>query len=164
MFDPKEPVRANRAISVRDLARAPRVVLDEVEWNGEIVVLTRHGRMAAILAPLPDRTLVEVSADPAKRRAADTEHTTSPAENPEPEWLELTSLQREILIQCLENHPMPFSLNDLARRHGVRDASINVSALEMDGYIDRSIRGNRLTPGGVAAARWLAAQDAGPPS
>jgi antitoxin (DNA-binding transcriptional repressor) of toxin-antitoxin stability system len=160
VFDPSEPIRAARVVSVRDLARAPGEVIDDVEWNGGLVVLSRRGRMAAILAPLPERTIVEIVGPERDDPRPLGSSTAGEPEPPDPEWLALPSIKRDILTSALGNHPMPFSLNDLAARHGVRDTSVNVSQLELDGYVERGRRGNRLTGRGVDAARWLAREQA----
>lgn len=169
MCGQQEPVRASRAVSVRELGRAPAALLDEVEWNGEVIVLTRHGRMAALVTPIPDRTVIDISRTPnilpnngRGGTQADRSDPREPAE-PDPEWLELTELQRAMLLEAFANYPMPFSLNHLASVFGV-DKIGQVTHLETDGYVERTLRGNLVTRKGAAAARWLARSDPAPSS
>ena len=174
MFDPNETIRATRAVAVRDLARTARALIDQVELNGDVFVLTRYGRMVALLAPIPDRAFIGIeNVDASGEERSDATRKTGRARReraqpepiqPDPDWLELDSIKRAILVEVLENHPMPFSLNPLAQRHGVEAMSIAITRLENDDYIERSMRGNRLTPKGVEAARWLARSDASAPS
>ena len=156
MFDPKEPVRARRAIAVRDLARSAGSLINEIERDESVFVVSRYGRMVAVLAPLPERTIVEVCGQPEPSshlpRYGDLPEADS---EPEPEWLDLSPLGQEILLDALDAAPMPFILNDHAARHGARETGIEYSGLELGGYVETNERGRRLTERGLAAAGWI---------
>jgi len=138
------------------LARSPGALIDEVEWNGEIFVLSRHGRMVAILAPLPERTVVEISGPEPRQRLDRGDYLKLQTEaEQEPDWLDLSPIGREILLDALDAAPMPFILNDHAARHGARETGIEYSGLELGGYVETNERGRRLTERGLAAARWI---------
>lgn len=146
MFDPKRAVRATRPVSMRDLSRSAGALIDEIEQNGSVFVLSRHGQMVAVLAPLPERTVVEFTG---------TEWPEEIEEEIEadPEWGDLDDIRRAVLRCAAAAHPMPFGLNEMP--FGASELAVAVGRLELDGLIERSLAGRRLTRDGLAAARWL---------
>jgi len=159
--DKRLPVRANRAVSVRELMRTASALIDEVEVDGNIFALCRRGRMVALLTPLPERIMVEFRG-PAPRETADLE----PEPDVQPEWLELGPAADDLLLRALESYPMPFSLEGMA--HTASEIGIGLGRLELDGLIELTRSGRRITPQGLATARVLArrldSRETAPPS
>jgi len=127
-------------------------LIDEIERDGSVFVLSRYGRMVAVLAPLPDRTILEFSGPGWAEETANHEDI-----EPQPEWLNFDDAQRAILREGAEKYPMPFGLSGLG--FDVRRVAIAMVRLELEGLIDRMIGGQKLTRAGVAAARWLDTED-----
>lgn len=152
MFDPKRAIRASRPVSMRDLSRSAGALIDEIELNGSVFVLSRHGRMVAVLAPLPERTVVEFKGS---EWPAEVEADIAP----EATWSELDDIERAVLRSAAEAHPMPFGLNGMP--FAASELGRALGRLELDGFIERSLSGRRLTREGLAAARWLDSLDVG---
>lgn len=139
-------VRASRAVTVKELARSVSAVLREVEVDGKVVVLSRRGRMIALLSPLPERMIIDLNGE-----------TPSTAEEPDenaPEF-ELEPLEVELLIDAMSGYPMPFSMGSFSRKHpgGVSATAIAFSRLERKGLVENGTRGRELTAMGLAVAR-----------
>ena len=51
---------ADRCIPIRELSRSTGEVIDEVERDGKVFAVSRHGRMVALVMPLPERLIIEI--------------------------------------------------------------------------------------------------------
>ncbi len=51
---------ADRCIPIRELSRSTGEVIDEVERDGRVFAVSRHGRMVALVMPLPERLIIEI--------------------------------------------------------------------------------------------------------
>lgn len=154
MSEPEQilPVRANRVVSMRELARSAAALVDEIELNGSVFAIGRRGRMVALLTPLSERTIVEF-AGPGMGEAIEAE----PEVEIFPEWLEMGTVANDILLRALETYPRTFSIEGLGHEAG--ELAISFSRLELAGLTDRTITGGRkLTPEGLATARLLASR------
>lgn len=143
-------VRARRAVSARELARSTGALLKEVELDEAVFVVGTRGRMVALLMPLPERTLVEVSGSAyGESRDDDVESEFRP------EWLELSAVQRDAISMAASAPTGFLSLSGLSSRYDPPTAAIAVSGLELGGFLKRAAGGLRITVGGRAAAEWL---------
>jgi antitoxin (DNA-binding transcriptional repressor) of toxin-antitoxin stability system len=152
MFDPKGAVKATRPVSMRELSRSAGMLIDEIEQNGSIFVLSRHGRMVAVLAPLPERTVIEFTG---------TEWPEEIEQEAEIDlkWRDLDEIQRTIFREALDAHPMPFGIGGLP--FPPSPLAIALGTLELRGLVERIGAGRKLTPKGLTAARWLDSGEAG---
>ena len=157
------PVQAATVVSIRELVRSASRLIDRVERDGEIIALGRYGRMVAVLAPVPERMTVDFEGS---RRTTAPDDDGGPEEVDLPDWLEQDEIPRRILREALRAHPMPFSPNDF--RVPIDRVWVALTRLELANFVERTLRGNRLTPRGVAAARTLEArldkENGSPPS
>ena len=164
MFDPMETVKASRAVGLRELVRTARSLIDEIEMNGSVFVISKYGRMVAVLAPVPERTMVEFLGPGLGDGARVVERPIEAR----PEWAELDNLQCRILRTALGNHPMPWQRalldDDNEDAPDARSLSIAQTCIELGGYMERSGSGWKLTREGLAAARWLDSTHASAPS
>src|SRR5437870_5791381 len=147
MFDPKETVKAARAVTLRELVRTAGSLIDEIEMHGNVFALSKYGRMVALvefIGPGLDDD-VKVHEGPMDAR---------------PEWLELDHLQRRILQTAWGNHPMPWQTALLYgdESEPAPDPSTlgrGLVGIELRRLMERIGSGWNLTRDGVAAARWL---------
>lgn len=149
LFDPARPVKANRAVSVRELARDTAALIAAIERDGTVIALSRYGRMVALLTPLPDRIAVEFAGSDPRPDAAEQDASIAVR----PEWLELGPVAENILLHAAENHPMPFEFGNLPHAGGALLGAM--TRLEMAGLVKRFCPGNRLTSEGLATATAL---------
>src|SRR6266568_5592262 len=94
MMEPIRPIKASRAVSMRELSRSISSLMNEVELNGSLFVLSRYGRMVAVLAPIPERAVLEFSG--ADWPESDFEDDAGSVQVREA-WSELTDQQRIVL-------------------------------------------------------------------
>lgn len=153
MREPNHPIRADRVVSMRELAQSAARLIAEIEQDGSVFVLSRHGRMVAVLAPLPERTIVEFEGEVAPQ-------VIEVEGEPDPRWDELDECETVILLTALESYPMPFGVGGLSLP--VNRLGAALGGLELRGFIERIGAGRRLTREGLAAARWLDSRDAAP--
>jgi antitoxin (DNA-binding transcriptional repressor) of toxin-antitoxin stability system len=152
-FDPEKLVRAQRVVSVRDLARGSGKIIDEVERNEAVFVLGRHGRMVALITPLPERTIVEIEGRDWLSAQKDAEQVRVDVPDA---WKMFTEIDRAILATGLDHYPTVFPLSELAKR-GTSAVSVRLTHLEMDDLVERTFVGRRLTAEGREAAMWVRA-------
>lgn len=128
---------AARCISVRELGRSTGLLIDEVERDGKSFVISRYGRMVALVVPLPDRLVFEFS-DGIEGLAE------CPGEEIDLEELNLNELEREIVKDAAT---VPFwSPED--RPDFTRDVvalATSLGRLELKGLIERTRGGRRAT-------------------
>jgi len=144
-----EVVRARRTVSIRELARAAGALLNEIELEDAVFVVGRHGRMVALLSPLPERTVVEVIGSP-------RDHATEAELEVRSEWLELSTVQRDAISMAASAPTGFLSLNSLCSRYDPTTVAIAANGLELGGLLEMTYGGRRITAQGRAAAEWLA--------
>jgi hypothetical protein len=149
--DPQGIVRAQRTVSVRDLARGAGKMIDEIELNRSAFVLSRYGRMVALICPLPERTVVEITGPPEPGARAEEE---APTEEPD-RWRHFDDVQKLLLARGLDAYPKSFSLEGTG--FDASKVAVAFSNLELAGLADLE-RGRRLTQLGYEAARWVGAR------
>jgi antitoxin (DNA-binding transcriptional repressor) of toxin-antitoxin stability system len=154
-MDPIRPIKASRAVSMRELSRSISSLVDEIEMNGSLFVLSRYGRMVAVLAPIPERAVLEFSGN--DWPAADLEEAAGGVEI-RGEWGELTPEQRTVLSHAAEDHPANLYVSAL--RIPASPLAVSISRPELAGLLERNISGWKATIQGLAAARWLDSEDA----
>jgi antitoxin (DNA-binding transcriptional repressor) of toxin-antitoxin stability system len=76
-MEPIRVIKASRAVSLRELSRKIAPLVDEVELEGSVFVLSRYGRMVAVLAPIPERTVLEFSGRAGPSRISSWQRVTS---------------------------------------------------------------------------------------
>ncbi len=54
------PLTAAACLPLRDLVRSPGAVMNAVERDGKIIAISRYGRLAALLVPVPERLVLEI--------------------------------------------------------------------------------------------------------
>ena len=152
-------IKAKRSVSVRELQRSAASLVDDVELHGSLFVLSRYGRMVAVLAPIPERTVLEFGGrnwpDPR------VEEETNRVEIRE-EWAELDDAQRTVLRHAAADHPARLYISGVTLP--VSPLNVAVSRLELMGLLERVVGGWKATVDGLAAARWLDRAEAAPPS
>ena len=153
------PVRAARAVSVKELSRGVAAVIKEVEFDGHVVVVSRRGTMVALVTPLPERTVVEFRSEPRTTDDDLEEVIEDPASIPV-----LEPLAKKLLAAALAAHPMPVALGGFAYDEscGASAAAVAFGQLELEGFIENGMRGRRLTREGLKVARWLDSRDEAP--
>ena len=153
MFDSKHPIKAQRVVSMRELAQSAARLIAEVERDSSIFVRSRHGQMVAVIGPLPGRTVVEfVGKDPPPFVDEEVEM--------DPQWADLDEQHMAVLRTALQSHPMPFGVDGMPIP--VNRLGAALGGLELSGLIERIGAGRRLTREGLAAARWLDSRDGAP--
>jgi hypothetical protein len=158
--EPVRVVKASRAVSARELAKGARSLIDEIERDGSVFVLSRYGRMVAVLAPIPERTILEFSGPGWNDEDEDCAAPDELADPPD--GLVLDEIQRAVLRNAAQAHPMPFGVGGMP--FDVSSLAVALTKLERKGLIGRIGAGRKLTRDGLAAARWLDSAEAAPPS
>jgi antitoxin (DNA-binding transcriptional repressor) of toxin-antitoxin stability system len=151
LFERSGTVQASGVVSVRQLARSASGLIDRVERDGDVIALCRYDRMVAILAPLPEKIVVEFEGSGSSPRLPNEDCDVERLELPE--WLENRKEAQAILLRALDAHPMPFSNEGLPSPIG--DTLGAMTHLELGGFSERTLRGTFLTRLGIAAARVL---------
>jgi antitoxin (DNA-binding transcriptional repressor) of toxin-antitoxin stability system len=158
-MEPIRVIKASRAVSLRELTRKIAPLVDEVELHGSLFVLSRYGRMVAVLAPIPERTVLEFAGRDWPE--PDFEEVTDRVEVREG-WAELSAAQRIVLRRAAEGHPSRLRASEVSLPASSLGAAIG--RLELVGLLERVVGGWKATVGGLAAARWLDSVEAAPPS
>lgn len=143
-----EVTMAARCIPIRELSRSTGELIDEVERDGKVFAVSRHGRMVALVMPLPERLVIEFENG--------TPLSTIDAEEVALDGLELSCLAREFLIDAAStptgnwNAPETAYLADRKALFGALDE------LDLNGLTEEfSATGRRITKKGRAVARAL---------
>jgi len=150
LFNPSFPIEAAAAVPIRELSRSPARLIDRVERDGEVIALCRYGRLVAVLAPLPERMVVNFETPVSDR----SDVTDDAVEVEIPEWVENSEAAQAVLGAALESHPMPYHV-DSVRHHTSKAVLVAKSKLELAGFGHQAWRGSFLTPLGLAAARMF---------
>lgn len=151
---PGEPVRW---VTARELARCAGDLLDEVAAEGSTVLVTRHGRPAALLAPVPRgagaRWIPRRVRKPGPEPVAVTDDA---ADTDELRTIELDPFQRRILASVAERVPLVPSPGEPTERWA-KLAGIALLRLELEGLVDGGRGAYRVTAKGARLARVLSA-------
>ncbi|MGH2727845.1 MAG: type II toxin-antitoxin system Phd/YefM family antitoxin [Actinomycetota bacterium] len=93
-----EVIQAARCVPVRELSRSTGELIDQVERDGKTFAVSRHGRMVALVIPLPERLMLQFDgvAPP------DTQQVDEPDPH-ELDELELSESDRDLLIDVATN-------------------------------------------------------------
>src|SRR5437762_4134695 len=129
--DVSEPGRRTRNVTVRDLSRNTRRLLDELEETDTSFVVLRYGRPAAIISTIPEGSLDERS-------------------GPD-DLAELTAVQRMVLAAMCDGVPAEVVADRLPI--AVTEALVAIAELELAGLVARDFGSYRVTRSGAAAAR-----------
>jgi antitoxin (DNA-binding transcriptional repressor) of toxin-antitoxin stability system len=156
MMKPIRPIKASRSVSLRELSRSMSSLVDEVEMNGSIIVLSRYGRMVAVLAPIPERAVLEFSGN--EWPEFELEDTVEVRKD----WAELTEEQRVVLRHAADDHPGDLYVGGV--KIPASPLAVALSTLELAGLVERTFTGWKVTTAGLAATRWLDSVDGEPPS
>jgi antitoxin (DNA-binding transcriptional repressor) of toxin-antitoxin stability system len=128
---------------VRELARSAGSLINQIEADGSVFAVSRHGRIVALLVPLPDRLVLEFDG-PSSQSWADAD--------PECDEVELSPLQRDILIDAAST---PTGYWQIPESRDVHSALRAVGHLELAGLLDRTHGALRLTKAGRAVVKGL---------
>lgn len=131
-----------RPVSARELSRRMAQLLDEMEREGNGLVVLRYGRPCALIVP------VEPKARRAPRRVAIEEREDAPFEMPE-----LDENQRLLLTAMAAGAPDPYHPDEW--RGQVSDFATASVRLEIAGLVEQGSGGLWLTPEGELAAAKL---------
>jgi len=163
-MDKMRAIKAKRSVSVRELQRCAASLVDEVELHGSLFVLSRYGRMVAVLAPIPERTVLEFNGrdwpQPDFEEAADHVEIRG-------QWAELTDEQRIVLRHAAKDHPSRLHASAVSLPAGPLGAAIG--RLELAGFLERVVGGWKATadgsrpPDGSTARRLLLHHDSSIP-
>ena len=151
IFDTSFPIEARRAVPIRELARSASALIDRVERDGEIIALSRYGRIVAVLAPTPEKLIVAFEKEDGPTLPSENDGEVGDIELPE--WLEKSVVAQALLLRALTVHPMPYSVDGHA--FPIKDVLVAKTRLELADFGDQTWRGSFLTPLGVAAAHTL---------
>ena len=144
-----DAITAERWVSIRELSRGTGYLINEVERDGKLFVISRHGRMVALLTPLPERLIIDFE-------EGVTRVTSNEAQEVDVDALELSDLAREFLIDAASTPTGYWHAPDSAFLADQKSYYRTLNQLDMDGLTDSSSGGaRRLTNLGRAVAKAL---------
>jgi len=130
---------------MREVSRSVSGVIAEIERDGKIFAVTRHGRVVALITPLPDRLVLEFN---------DVVRSEPPDDIDEPvEPVDLTPIEEELLLNASSTPTGFCEPFDEYPAPEVSRAKFKLEAVEL---FERSIAGGyRITKNGRRVARVL---------
>lgn len=87
---------AARCVAIRELSRSTGELIDEVERDGKAFVVSRRGRMVALLVPLPEHVIIEFE----ERAPVTSAGRRQPEADVDLDALDLSELACEFLIDA----------------------------------------------------------------
>jgi prevent-host-death family protein len=152
MEGPLEPIVATGCVSIRELSRSTSELIDRVERDEAAFVISRRGRMVALVTPLPERLALEFDT---AVRAVSPDGEVPDATDVDLAALQLTELEQEFIVDASLT-PTGFWRAPTAVFVADERAYFDTLAeLEFKGLTIRSAGVNRLTKVGRSVAREL---------
>jgi len=139
--------RADRCIPIRELSRSTGEVIDEVERDGKVFAVSRHGRMIALVMPLPERLIIEIENGMPVPEIDDGDALAG---------LELGALAGQLLIDAATTHTGYWHAPETAVVTDRRALFQALDELDLTGLTEVfSATGRRITKKGRAMAKAL---------
>lgn len=138
---------ADRCIPIRELSRSTGEVIDEVERDGRVIAVSRHGRMVALVMPLPERLMLGTGND-LPRPVIEAGDVL--------DGLELGELASQFLIDAATTPTGCWRAPETAILSDRRATFRALNELDLNGLTQElSVRGRRITKRGRSVAGAL---------
>lgn len=143
---------ATTCVPVRTLSRSTAELISRVERDGDVVAVSRNGRLVAVVVPVPGTLVLETSDAHQVRSDAGVHPAVAPEE------LELSELARGFIIDAAATPTGFWTAPDLALLADERAFFRALRELDAKGMTERhGAKIRRITKKGRAAAEALAA-------
>ena len=143
---------ATRCVPVRTLSRSTAELISRVERDGDVVAVSRNGRLVAVVVPIPATLVLETS------DAHEVPRITPVDSGVDPNELELSELAREFIIDAAATPTGFWWAPDLALLADERSFFRALRELDAQGMTEwHGAKVRRITRKGRAAARALTA-------